>query len=312
MWLGHIHMHIHIIWRLSKTLYVFDIDVGTMLIESTASITAHLSHLMPRRNPAFCGTSTTLVKGSNHNVVRTHPYAHPHHMKVVKDLVCVLHWCREMLIESTASITTCVYHLLTRSHNSGWLQKAWSLRVVVLWLGQIHMHIHILWRLSKTLHVFVIDVGTMLIEYTASFTALHLYLLQGVTSNSRWLPKAWSRRGTVMRLGHIQMHIHIIWKLPKILYVFYIDVEDNLDWVYNFNNHSWLSFDAQELPRILGDFQKLGQGEQLWQLKKIPLCLIKKLPFFFELMAANFEPTTPIHKKTRFNVLNSFFNGGIY
>ena len=43
MWLGHIymHMHIYIIWSLSKTLYVFDIDVEPILIGSTALIVNH-------------------------------------------------------------------------------------------------------------------------------------------------------------------------------------------------------------------------------------------------------------------------------
>jgi hypothetical protein len=51
--LGHIHMHIHRIWWLSNTLHVSDIDVGSILIGSTASITALHHHLLPRNYPDF-------------------------------------------------------------------------------------------------------------------------------------------------------------------------------------------------------------------------------------------------------------------
>jgi hypothetical protein len=54
MLLGRIHIHIHCIWRLSNTLHVSDIDVlGSILIGSTASITALHHHLLPRSYPDF-------------------------------------------------------------------------------------------------------------------------------------------------------------------------------------------------------------------------------------------------------------------
>ena len=92
MLLGCIHMHIHCIWMLSTNLHVSDIDVGSILIGSTASITALHHHLLPRRYPDFLVTSQSLVNESGRNVVRTHPYSHPQHMKVVKRLACVWHW----------------------------------------------------------------------------------------------------------------------------------------------------------------------------------------------------------------------------
>ena len=92
MWWGHIHMHIHSIWRLSNTWYVFDIDMRLIWIWSSASITAFRHHLLPGSNPEFSPTSKSLVGMSSCNVVRTHPYAHPQHMKVVKHFVYVWHW----------------------------------------------------------------------------------------------------------------------------------------------------------------------------------------------------------------------------
>ena len=50
MLLGHTHMHLHSIWRLSNTLNVFGIDKGRILIWSVASITALQHHLLPGTN----------------------------------------------------------------------------------------------------------------------------------------------------------------------------------------------------------------------------------------------------------------------
>jgi len=86
-------MHIHCIWRFSNTLHVSDIDIGSILIGSTASITALHHHLSTRSYPDFSVTSQRLVNESGRNVVRTHPYSHPLHMKFVKHLACVWHWC---------------------------------------------------------------------------------------------------------------------------------------------------------------------------------------------------------------------------
>jgi hypothetical protein len=95
MLLGCIQMHIHRKWWLSNTLHVSDIDMGSILIGSTASITALHHHLLPRSYPNFyrkvCQQGL-LVNESGRNVVRTHPYSHPLHMKVVKHLACVWHW----------------------------------------------------------------------------------------------------------------------------------------------------------------------------------------------------------------------------
>jgi hypothetical protein len=88
-----IHIHIHSIWKLSNTLHVSDIDVGSILIGSTASITALHHHLLPRKYQDFLVFSQCIVSRGCWNVVRTHPYANPQHMKFVKHLACVWHWC---------------------------------------------------------------------------------------------------------------------------------------------------------------------------------------------------------------------------
>ena len=51
------------------------------------------SYVLPGQYPEFYQNSKSLVNMSSRNVVRTHPYAHPQHMKVVKLLAYVWHWC---------------------------------------------------------------------------------------------------------------------------------------------------------------------------------------------------------------------------
>ena len=53
MWWWHIHMHIHSIWRLSNTSHMLDIDVKSIWIGSTASITALHHQLLPGTYPEF-------------------------------------------------------------------------------------------------------------------------------------------------------------------------------------------------------------------------------------------------------------------
>ncbi len=57
---------------------------------------------------------------------------------------------------------------------SRWLvHKALSAGAAGMLLGRIHVQIHCIWRLSNTLHVSDIDMGSILIGSTASITALH-------------------------------------------------------------------------------------------------------------------------------------------
>ncbi len=46
--------------------------------------------------------------------------------------------------------------------------------------------------------------------------------------------------------------------LKVVKHLAYVDIDD---WVYSLNHRTSPSFAAQELPRILDDFQKLGERE---------------------------------------------------
>ena len=60
-------------------------------------------------------TSKSLVSMSSCNVARTHPYAHPQHMKVVKHFVYVWHWCESIWVGFTAPITALHHDLKHKS-----------------------------------------------------------------------------------------------------------------------------------------------------------------------------------------------------
>jgi hypothetical protein len=107
---------------------------------------------------------------------------------------------------------------------SRWHPKAWSAGAAGMLLGHIHMHIHCIWRLSNTLHVSDIDVGSILIGLQPQSLHFTIICCPGVTQISRWHPKAWSAGAAGMLLGHIHMHIHCIWRLSNTLHVSDIDV----------------------------------------------------------------------------------------
>jgi len=112
---GHIHMHIHTIWRLSYTLYVLGIDLRWIWIGSTVSITVFLLQLLPGSYPEFLLSFKSMDRMSSCNVVRTHPYAHPQHMKVVKHFMCLaLIWDQSGL---DYRLNHCIFlHLLPGSY----------------------------------------------------------------------------------------------------------------------------------------------------------------------------------------------------
>jgi hypothetical protein len=94
--------------------------------------------------PDFSQNSKSLVGMSGCNVVGTHPYAHPQHIKVVKHLIYVWHWC-----EMNMGWVYCVNHRISPwviLHGGGQISskipKAWSAWAAVTWWGHIHMHIH--------------------------------------------------------------------------------------------------------------------------------------------------------------------------
>ena len=80
---------------------------------------------------------------------------------------------------STASTTDlrCDLSLSLRRIPDDWeLPNARLTNAAIPWKGLIHMHIHSIWRLFNTLHVFDIDIGTHLNGSTSSTTDLHCSL----------------------------------------------------------------------------------------------------------------------------------------
>ena len=60
-----------------------------MNMGSAASIAAFHRHISSETCPDLWQNSTSLIGKSGRNVVKTHPYAHPQHIKVVKHLIYI-------------------------------------------------------------------------------------------------------------------------------------------------------------------------------------------------------------------------------
>ena len=134
------------------------------------------SSFVAQELPRFLGKS--FISRGFWNVVMRHPYAHPLHMNVVKHLACVWHWY-EINLDWVLSLNHCTSPSFVAQELPRFLPKALSegAGAAGMLLGCIHMHIHRKWWLSNTLHVSDIDMGSILIESTASITALHHHLL---------------------------------------------------------------------------------------------------------------------------------------
>ena len=114
-------MHIHSILKMSNTTYMFDIDIKSILNGSMASINAlrystvyHLAAGTPNSKGVF-GIWADRSQG---NVVRTHPYAYPQHMKVVKHFIYVWHRY-EIICEWVYSVTQCTTPALSSPLQQG-------------------------------------------------------------------------------------------------------------------------------------------------------------------------------------------------
>ena len=155
-----------------------DIDVGSILIGSTASITALHHHLLPRNYldfyPKLCQQGL-LVCCKDASIFTSTAY------EGQTPCMCLtLMWDQSWLGLQPQSLHFTIICCPGVTQISRWLvPKAWSMRSAVMLLGHIHIHIHCIWRLSNTLHVSDIDVGSVLIGSTASITALHHYLFPG-------------------------------------------------------------------------------------------------------------------------------------
>jgi len=75
--------HIKIVKHL---LYIY-MEVRWIWVGSTASITSFHHDISAETCPDLWQNSKGLVDMSGHNMVWTHPYAHPQHIKVVKQLI---------------------------------------------------------------------------------------------------------------------------------------------------------------------------------------------------------------------------------
>jgi hypothetical protein len=186
-------------------------------------------------------------------------------MKVLIHLACVWHWCGISFdwVYSLNHYTSPSFVAQEFPRYPRWLPKAWSMRAALMLLGRIHIHIHSIWRLSNTLHVSDIDVGSILIGSTASITAFHHHLLPRnypdfyVTSQSLDSRSCWN----VVRMDPFVHPLHM--KVVKHLACVWHWYEICFDWVYSLNHCTSPSFVAQELPRFLGDFPKLCQQRLL-------------------------------------------------
>jgi hypothetical protein len=145
-------------------------------------------------------TSQSLVNESGGNVVRTYPYSHPLHMNVVKHLVCVRHWC-EISFDWVYSL----------NHSTSPSFVAQELPRILGDFPKLCQQ-----RLLECCYNTSICASTaydgcqtpcmcLTLIWDQSWLGLQLQSMHftiiccpGVTLISRWLPKAWSMRASVM------------------------------------------------------------------------------------------------------------------
>ena len=95
--LGLIHMHIHSIWRLWNTiLCVWHWCVSHLELVYSLNDNNTTLWFACRKTPRILVNVQTLLLLADKNgssMVKTHPHAHPQHMKVVRHHICAWHWC---------------------------------------------------------------------------------------------------------------------------------------------------------------------------------------------------------------------------
>ena len=149
---------------------------------------------------------------SGHNMVGTHPYAHPQHIKVVKHLLYVWHW-RETNMGWVYSlnhrISPCVL---------GWEMRRFLAKNQKLgrheWLyhgGDTSICTSTAYKGCQTPFI---CMTLMWDEYELGLQPQSLHFTMsyclGVAQISSKIPKAWSAWAAVAWWGHIHMHIHSI------------------------------------------------------------------------------------------------------
>ena len=99
----------------------------------------------------------SLENRSYHNMVWTHPYAHPQHMKVVIHLSYGWSGCGNHLewVWSLNQGTTWLFITWQAKRVLGKFSKAWRIGAITTWYGHIHMHIHSIWSLPNTLYTYL-------------------------------------------------------------------------------------------------------------------------------------------------------------
>ena len=165
-------MHIHSMWRMWNTLYLFHIYVG-----------AHLNE------PIWAADE------SSGNMVRTDTYAHQQHVKDVKYLIFDSHWCWSpfewvyglrweqrqhgknihMHIHSIWRMWNTLY--LFHIDDWCWSPFEWvysQMRAAATWQGQIHMHIHSIWWMWNTIYLIHIHVGAHLKKIILNYHTMPL------------------------------------------------------------------------------------------------------------------------------------------
>ena len=148
---------------------------------------------------------------SGRYLVGTHPYAHPQHIKVVKHLLYIGHWCA-MNIGWVNSLN----HYISPSLMGGSSPDFWQNSLSLVGMsGHSVVGTH---PYSHPQHIKVVKhliyITLMWDEYGLGVQPQSPHFIMsywlGVTQNSSNIPIAWLTWAAVMWWGHIHMHIHSI------------------------------------------------------------------------------------------------------
>ena len=208
---------------------------------------------------AYCVTSKNLIKESDRKVVTTHPYAHPHNMKAVKDLVCVWHWCGNNLDWvyslnhcSSLSFIAQSYQAFCVTSNS--LGKESSCNAVRTnpYAHPHHMKMKAVINPVCVWHWCGINLDWI---YSLNHGTLLLFVPGAYCMTSKNLVKE-SDRNVVRTHPYAHPHPHHM-KFVEDLECVWHWCGNNLDWVYSLNHHTSLSCIAQNYQVFCAISKKL-------------------------------------------------------
>jgi hypothetical protein len=166
--LGHIHIHINSIWRLFNSICVlhwYGINLDWVYRLNHRTSPSFGAHELPRflgDFPKLCQQGL-LVCCKDASIFTSTAY------EGQTPCMCLtLMWDQSWLGLQPQSLHFTIICCPEVTHISRWLvPKALSAGAAGMLLGRIHMHIHSIWRLSNTLHVSDINVGSILIGSTS-------------------------------------------------------------------------------------------------------------------------------------------------